>query len=578
MWWGVASDDGMKGGALAQPDTWRTMTNVSRTNSTAPTTAPTGSSAPKTVRSGSMTGANYWAHAPLPSNAAAVAAAAGQLQRVPRTGTPVPGTTQGVGNGTQGQGTTGSTVTGSAQFLTPPPVPFAGTPGSSLVSSYGSIGELANDAEIEGGDDRQRFHSAMTKLANCQANPKSVSPESGNSNSQATLTLTPAQMAAIQAAPNAAAAKQEVLKAISAQTGIPVDQLDPTGAGEKGNRKAREALNALLGTNIKDGREKNAGSAILLDAICESVANGVRALPAASAAGASGMVQGMGGEFPGINDPAAPSPGTGVPVAPERPAEEISLDDYLDPAKDIKELNSPLIFDLSGTGLKLKQGELIEIDIDGDGKKEVITNLDKGMGLLVFDSKCQVRGDTAAGRDYFGDRTDLSFYGIVPRSIDKRWANGFEPLRAMAEHFELVRKDKQYLDAADLAFLEKEVGLRMRLDGVKGSDRRFADVGITRIDLGDARKVVSMRDAKDDAFGNKIMTQAGATFVVKGKTREYADLWFNVQARAKATAESHNNAASAAGAASASNAAAKTAKAPAPVAVKASSMSFARRM
>lgn len=574
MSWRVASDDDTKGALLIETDTCGTMTNVVRTNTAAPTAnANATSTAPKTMRTGSMTGQNYWANSPLPTNAAAVALAAGSLQRVPRT---APGAAGSAGTAGTNSGTGGSagSVTGAAQQLLTPPAPaaiFAGTAGSSLVGSYGSINELANDAEIEGGDDRQRFESAMNKLATCSANPKTMSPESGNNTSQTKLTLTGAQIAAIQAAPNAAAAKLEVLKAISQQTGIPVEQLDPTNAGEKGNRKARECLNALLGTNIKDGREKNAGSAILLDAICESVSNGVRALPlpATASASASGMMQGLGGEFPGVNDPAAPNPGTGAPVsggqlAPERPAEEISLDDYLDPAKDIKELNSPLIFDLSGTGLKLKQGELIEIDIDGDGKKEVITNLDKGMGLLVFDSKCKIRGDTAAGRDYFGDRTDLSFYGIVPRSIDKRWCNGFQPLRALAEHFDLVHKDKQYLDAADLALLEKEVGLRMRLDGVKGSDRRFADVGITKIDLGDARKVVSMRDAKEDAFGNKVMTQAGATFVVKGKTREYADLWFNVQARAKATAGSNATATSTA------------TKSGAPM--KASSMSFARRM
>jgi hypothetical protein len=556
MWCRVASDVDVKGASFIGPDTWPTMTNVNRTNTAAPATSTvSGANAPKTMRSGSMTGATYWASSPLPTNAAAVALAAGQLQRVPR-------------NATASTASTGSTSAVTTPVNVPPPAIFSGSNGSSLVASYGSINELANDAEIEGGDDRQRFESAMNKLATCSANPKSVSPESGNGNSQTKLTLSGAQIAAIQNAPNAAAAKLEVLKAISAQTGIPVDQLDPTNAGKKGNRKAREALNALLGTNIQDGREKNAGSAILLDAICESVANGVRALPLPAAATTTGQMHGMGGEFPGINDPAVPNPGTGVPVAPERPPEEISLDDYLDPAKDIRELNSPLIFDLAGTGLKLKQGELIEIDLDGDGKKEVITNLDKGMGLLVFDSKCKIRGDTAAGRDYFGDRTDLSYYGIVPRSIDKRWKNGFEPLRVMAEHFELVHKDKQYLDAADLAFLEKEVGLRMRLDGVKGSDRRFADVGITRIDLGDARKIVSMKDAKEDGFGNKLMTQAGATFVVKGKTREYADLWFNVQARAKATAGSNANA-------NATTTATATSKS-APM--KASSMQFARRM
>ena len=73
----------------------------------------------------------------------------------------------------------------------------------------------------------------------------------------------------------------------------------------------------------------------------------------------------------------------------------------------------------------------------------------------------------------------------------------------------------------------------MRLDGVGGADKRFADLRITRINLGDAKKTQSIRDAASDAFGNKLMKQAGATFVVAGKTRAYADLWFNIQARVK---------------------------------------------
>lgn len=530
------------------------MTNVVRNNNTSATTTNTqNANGGRPVRSGAMTtSTNYWATAPLPPGMANAAQRVAALTAQVKGPTTTTATTAGA--------SAGAAATTPAPTLPPPPS-FVESAGSGLLSSYsGNLDQLCKDAEIKGDDDRQRFNSAMNMLGSAAARPTTVSPE-GTSSSGPKLHLTAEQIAAIQSAPTPEAAKAEVLKAISAQTGIPVNQLDPTNAGKKGNRAAREALNALLGTNIKDGREKNAGSAMILDGICESIANGVRSMPASGA-----TVRAFGGEFPGVNDPAAPAPGAGT-VAPERQGTPVDmcLDDYLNPAREVAELNSPLVFDLSGTGLKLKQGELIEIDIDGDGKKEVITNLDKGMGLLVFDSKCKVRGDSAAGRDYFGDRTDLSAYGIVSRQADKKWANGFDPLRALAEHFDLVRKDKQYLDAADLKLLEQEVGLRMRLDGVKGSDRTFAEVGITRIDLGDPKKIVSLRDAKSDAFGNKIMTQAGATFVVKGKTREYADLWFNVQARAKATASSNANANAAKGAQQGQP-------------LKASAMSFARRM
>src|SRR5262249_8234245 len=162
-------------------------------------------------------------------------------------------------------------------------------------------------------------------------------------------------------------------------------------------------------------------------------------------------------------------------------------------AGDVGEMASPLIFDLAGTGLKIKEGEMMEVDIDGDGKEEVITNLDKGIGLLVFDSKTG-EVNAAAGRDYFGDKTDLPVYRVHSPRKDRHWDNGFDALRALAEHFELVREGKQYLDAKDLAFLEKQVGLRMRIEGLRGADRTFAEVRVARINLGDPKKIQSMRD------------------------------------------------------------------------------------
>ena len=218
---------------------------------------------------------------------------------------------------------------------------------------------------------------------------------------------------------------------------------------------------------------------------------------------------------------------------PDEPV-AVDLTDYIPPARDVADLGSPLIFDLSGTGLKIRTGELVELDLQGDGRTAVITNLERGTGLLVFDSKFQPADgkDYGAGRDFFGDGTDLRAYGIVGPGKDGGFANGFDALRALCEHFDRVHGAKQHLDAADLAFLETQCGLRMRLDGVVGGeDRKLSEVGVTRIALGQPDRIQSIERSAEDAWGNRLMKQEGATFVVKGQTREYADIWFNIIAR-----------------------------------------------
>jgi hypothetical protein len=461
-----------------------TTSTISRTSSTTPTASrSTTSDAKKPARNDA-----YWATGHVPSGTMSGLMMKGQVQG-------------------GAQSSSSSSAVGPNVTFVPPPV----FPGSDLITTYGGdLRQLADDCKIRGGKDIRHFQDAMGMLTSVSSTVSMASP--GQQPTEGQLKLTAEQIAAIQNAPTPEAAKAEVLKAIAQQTGVPLDALDPTHRGRKGNRAAREALNALLGTKVKDGREKNAGSAMILDAICDSVAKSVRA--------------------------------TSVPVTPGRPRGDgvrdpdvpgevmIDLASYKEPAKEVGEMASPLIFDLAGTGLKIKQGELLEVDIDGDGKKEVITDLDRGIGLLVFDSKS---GEPGAGRDHFGDKSDLSAFGVFSSKKDRTWDNGFDALRALCEHFEIVRDGKQFLDARDLAFLEKQVGLRMRIDGLEGADRTFAEVRVTRIHLGDPKKIQSMRDAQADGFGNKLMKQEGATFVVSGAIREYADIWFNVVARAKAS-------------------------------------------
>ncbi len=397
---------------------------------------------------------------------------------------------------------------------------------SDLLRSQGDQGwkALSKKAGIGGAKDITRFSQSMDKLEKSRA--RVLTPEAA-AGAKKKLTFSPDEVARIKAAPTQEAAKAEVLKIISERTDKSLSPLGDKLSRSKKQNNEREALNALLGTKVKAGQEKNATSAIILDGLADSVASAVRSHTPMSSELSPPPVVAAPPTFG--DDATAP---TTPPTCPPEHAGEVSVDigDYTDPANKAGELASPLIFDLAGVGLKIKRGERVEIDIDGDGKGEIITNLDDGIGLLVFDALdgIEVPG---AGRDYFGDRTDLSAYGISSGRDDGLWDNGFDALRALCERFNLVHGDKQHLDADDLAFLEAEVGLRMRIEGLFGQDRSFKELGITRINLGNPHAIQSINAASLDRFGNKLMKQEGATFVVGGVERDYADIWFNVVAR-----------------------------------------------
>lgn len=167
---------------------------------------------------------------------------------------------------------------------------------------------------------------------------------------------------------------------------------------------------------------------------------------------------------------------------------------------------TPLIFDLAGSGPLIRGSEMVREDVDGDGLDEVVTDLAFGSGLLVLDPARR------------GSRRSA-------------FRHGFEALRALAEDFGLVGGGKEHLDESDLAFLEERVGLRMRVGGFAGGDVRLAELGVTRIDLGDPEQIDSLDQAAADLFGNRYLRQAGARFTVRGQVREYVALNFRIQAR-----------------------------------------------
>ncbi len=176
--------------------------------------------------------------------------------------------------------------------------------------------------------------------------------------------------------------------------------------------------------------------------------------------------------------------------------------------------SDPLVFDINGDGIKTTN-DVVEFDIDGDGKKDKINNTQDA--VLVFDSdKDGIAGED--GSELFGDNTDLDGDGVADGYKD-----GFEALRGLALREGLIDgKNDTTLSTQDLKYLEQKYGLQIKLSGYESEAKSLEDAGITEINISDAETVT---DKNFDGKGNDLQTQEGATFVVNGNEREYADLW-----------------------------------------------------
>ena len=179
------------------------------------------------------------------------------------------------------------------------------------------------------------------------------------------------------------------------------------------------------------------------------------------------------------------------------------------------DLATPLSFDLNGDGVKTSD-ELIRYDIDGDGEMDTIN--DSADAVLVFDAD----GDGISGEDgseCFGDNTDLDGDGVADGYKD-----GFEALKALANKEGLVNGiDDNTLDENDLKILEEKYGLQIKTDGYNSEGKSLFDAGITEINLSTTDETTLHKNY--DGKSNDLMTQEGATFVVNGEEREYADIW-----------------------------------------------------
>ena len=184
----------------------------------------------------------------------------------------------------------------------------------------------------------------------------------------------------------------------------------------------------------------------------------------------------------------------------------------------------PLVFDLGGRGVGFDTAHQTTANLNGKGG-ERINDLAAGTGLLTF------AGDPNKGvlANSFGDKTDLSRFGIKGDRQDGTFSNGFTALRALGEHFGLIKPGDQTLSGDDLKVLEQKAGVKMRVGGVNGQDQSLANLGISQINLGDPNAIESKAQATRDANGNLLQHQAGASFVMNGQTRGYADAWFKDQ-------------------------------------------------
>ncbi len=177
--------------------------------------------------------------------------------------------------------------------------------------------------------------------------------------------------------------------------------------------------------------------------------------------------------------------------------------------------SSPLSFDLNGDGVKTSD-ELVQFDIDGDGKIDTINN--SADAVLVFDAD----GDGISGEsglECFGDNTDLDGDGKADG-----FSNGFEALKALAQKENLINGiDDNKLDENDIKILEEKYGLKIKTEGYNSDAVSLFDVGITEINLSTTDDVELQKNY--DGNQNDLMTQEGATFVQNGELKEYADIW-----------------------------------------------------
>lgn len=265
---------------------------------------------------------------------------------------------------------------------------------------------------------------------------------------------------------------------------------------EAGTSDSREILNQVMGTGIKSGREKNAGSELMLDTMIEQSVKTMQ----------SGRMLDLCGR------PTCCIPCYHCPV-------ELCFghESYDEAARKIGDLASPLSLDLDGDG-QLTSDRMVDFDIDGDGQLDRVNDIDDGDALLVFDAD----GDGIAGEngtELLGDNTDLDGDGQADGFKD-----GFEALEALARREGLIGPNDTELSDADLKVLQDKYGLALRRGGLNGQDTSFSAADVAALNVGQGP---GTRETNFDGRGNDVTRREGAGFTrTDGSTGEMADIWF----------------------------------------------------
>ncbi|MEO1334247.1 MAG: hypothetical protein AAFV29_01330, partial [Myxococcota bacterium] len=244
-----------------------------------------------------------------------------------------------------------------------------------------------------------------------------------------------------------------------------------------GSSDPRTTLNKVMGTNIRSGREKNSGSKLMLDTMVEQSVKTIQ----------SGRMLDHCGR------PTCCIPCYNCPVSLD-----FNHGTYTKAANDIGGLASPLTLDLDGDGKYVSDRE-VKFDIDGDGTKELVNDVDEGDALLVWDAD----GDGVAGEngtELLGDNT---------QAFGGNFKNGFEALEAMGRKEGLLGNGDNELDAQDLQILHEKYGLAIRRGGLNGTDSTsFSDADIAMLRTG-----VGAVQQSQIEHNNEVARRDGAEFV-----------------------------------------------------------------
>ncbi len=145
---------------------------------------------------------------------------------------------------------------------------FPGQAASDFISTLpNDKNGVAKALNVGGSKDVTRINQALGMLKT--AKPK-LSPANGEA-PKAGLQLSAQDVQAIRAAKTPQEAKSIVMKAIGKKVGMNLENINMKDKKGIRNSKARDAVNKLLGTKVRNGTEKNSGSSLVLDSMAESI-------------------------------------------------------------------------------------------------------------------------------------------------------------------------------------------------------------------------------------------------------------------------------------------------------------------